>query len=225
MKNLILQSFGGLFFLLIIMAALLFISAGTLIYLQAWIFLIVFGGAAFIITLYLMRNDPKLLKRRVAAGPIAEKLISEKIIQSITTFWFITMLVIPGLDYRLHLSSMPFFFCVLGDILLALSFYIIFLVFKENSFTSATIEVDRDQKVVSTGLYALVCHPMYMGAFILFIGMSLSLGSWWDFALFVIVMPALIWRIFDEEKFLKKNLSGYTEYTKKVRYHLIPFIW
>ena len=207
------------------MGALLFIPAGTLNYWQAWVFLVVFDGAALIITLYLMKYDPKLLEKRVAAGPTAEKLTTEKIIQTITSVWFISMLIVPALDHRLHVSSMSLFLSIFGDVLVAISFYIIFVVFRENPFTSATIEVDKEQKVVSTGLYALVRHPMYMGAFILFVGMSLALGSWWDFALFAIVMPALIWRLFDEEKFLKKNLEGYIEYTEKVKYHLIPFIW
>lgn len=225
MKNLILKSFGGLAFLLIVMAALLFFPAGTFDFWQAWIFLAVFFGAALLITLYLMKYDKKLLEKRVAAGPIAEKLTSEKIIQSITSVWFISMLVIPAIGRRLHWSSVPLPLSVLGDVLLAISFYIIFLVFKENSFTSATIELQAEQKVISTGLYKFVRHPMYMGAFLLFVSMSLALGSWWDFALFAVVMPALLWRLFDEEKFLKKNLSGYIEYTKKVKFHLIPFIW
>jgi protein-S-isoprenylcysteine O-methyltransferase Ste14 len=225
MKNLILKSFVGLIFLLIVMSTLLFIPAGTLNYWQAWVFLVVFGGSSLIITLYLMKNDSKLLEKRVVAGPTAEKLTSEKIIQSITSVWFIAMLVIPAIGRRLHWSFVLPSLSVLGDIFLAISFYIIFLVFKENSFTSATIELQVEQKVISTGLYRFVRHPMYMGAFLLFVGMSLALGSWWDFALFAIVMPALIWRLLDEEKFLAKNLQGYKEYQKKVKYHLIPLVW
>jgi protein-S-isoprenylcysteine O-methyltransferase Ste14 len=225
MKNLILKSFGGLVFLLLLMGALLFFPAGTFNFWQAWTFLAVFGGAALVITLYLMKHDRKLLEKRVAAGPTAEKLTTEKIIQSITSLWFIAILVVPAFDHRLHWSIMPISLSILGDVLLAISFYIIFLVFKENSFTSAIIEVAKEQKVISTGLYKFIRHPMYMGAFFLFIGMSLSLSSWWDFALFAVVMPALIWRLFDEEKFLTKNLKGYREYQKKVKYHLIPFIW
>jgi protein-S-isoprenylcysteine O-methyltransferase Ste14 len=225
MKNLILKSFGGLVFLFVVMAVLLFLPVGTFNFWQAWVFLAVFFGAALAITLDLMKNDQNLLEKRVAAGPAAEKLISEKIIQSITSVWFISMLVVPGFDHRFGWSLMPFSLSLAGDALIAFAFLIIFLVFKENSFTSATIELQSEQKVISTGLYKLVRHPMYMGGFILFIGMSLALGSWWDFALFAVVMPALIWRLFDEEKFLKKNLLGYMKYAKKVKYHLIPLVW
>ncbi|HYM65328.1 MAG TPA: isoprenylcysteine carboxylmethyltransferase family protein, partial [Candidatus Sulfotelmatobacter sp.] len=95
----------------------------------------------------------------------------------------------------------------------------------ENSFTSGTIEIQKNQKVITTGFYKIVRHPMYFGGLFVFIGMSLALGSWWDFVLFAIFMPALIWRLFDEEKFLSKNLAGYNDYQKKVKYHLLRFIW
>jgi protein-S-isoprenylcysteine O-methyltransferase Ste14 len=225
MKNLILKSFGGLVFLFAVMAVLLFLPAGTLNFWQAWVFLAVFFGAALSITLYLIKYDPKLLEKRVAAGPTAEKLTTEKIIQTITSIWFIAMLVIPGFDRQFHWSVMPPSLVLVGDFLLLLGFIIIFFVFKENSFTSATVEIQKEQKVVTTGLYRLVRHPMYMGGFFVFIGMSFALGSWWDFALFAVVMPALIWRLFDEEKLLEKNLNGYKEYQREVKFHLIPFIW
>lgn len=225
MKSLNIKAVVEIILLLIVMGTFLFLPAGTLDFWQAWVFLAIFGGAAFAITIYLMKNDPKLLERRIQAGPTAEKLTSEKIIQTITFIWFIAMLVIPGLDHRLHWSTMPILLSIVGEILVVLGFFIIFLVFKENSFASATIEVVKRQKVISTGLYSLVRHPMYMGGFLLFIGMSLSLSSWWDFALFIIVIPALVWRLLDEEKFLVKNLSGYKGYQSKVKYHLLPFIW
>lgn len=97
--------------------------------------------------------------------------------------------------------------------------------FKENSFASSTIELAPEQKVISTGLYALVRHPMYMGGFFYLVGIPISLGSWWGLLVIVLMMPALIWRLLDEEKFLVKNLPGYAEYKNKVRYRLVPFIW
>jgi protein-S-isoprenylcysteine O-methyltransferase Ste14 len=208
------------------MAALLFLPAWTLGYWQAWAFLTVFGVSALAITLYLMKNDPKLLERRVYAGPTAEKETSQKIIQTITALGFIAMLVLPALDYRWHWwPAVPFFATVAGDVLVAIGFLIIFFVYKENSFASATIELAPDQKVVSTGLYALVRHPMYMGGLVMFVGMILSLGSWWGLVMFALMMPALIWRVFDEEKLLTKDLPGYAEYKNTVRYRLVPFIW
>ena len=225
MKNLVLKSFGGLVFLLTIMGTLLFVPAGTFNFPQGWIFLATFSISALAITLYLMKYDRNLLEHRVTAGPTAEKLKSEKIIQSITSVWFVGMLIIPAIDFRFDLSLMPLGLSILGDIILAIGFLIIFFVFRENSFTSGTIEIQKNQKVITTGLYKFVRHPMYFGGFFVFVGMSLALGSWWNFALFAIVMPALIWRLFDEEKFLSENLTGYKEYQKKVKYHLIPLVW
>ena len=220
------KAFGGLFFLLLVMGALLFVPAGTLNYWQAWAFLAVFGASALAITLYLIKKDPKLLERRVHAGPIAERETSQKIIQSITALGFMAMLVLPALDHRFHWwPAVPFFASVAGDVLVAIGFLIIFFVYKENTFASATIEVYSDQKVVSSGLYALVRHPMYMGGFVFFVGAALSLGSWWGLLAFLLMMPAFIWRIFEEEEFLLKNLPGYTEYKNKVRRRLVPFIW
>jgi len=135
------------------------------------------------------------------------------------------MLVVPAFDHRFGWSSVSPYVSLVGDALIALAFLIIFFVYKENTFTSATIEIYPEQKVISTGLYALVRHPMYMGALFLFVGIPLSLDSCWGLIVYLIMMPALLWRIFDEEKFLSKNLPGYTEYKSKVRYRLVPFIW
>ena len=215
----------GLLGLFAAMTALLFVPAWTLRYWQAWVFLSVFFGRALAITVYLMKRDPGLLERRVYAGPTAEKEKSQKIIQSITTLGFVAMLVVPALDHRFAWSAVPLWATLAGDVLVAIGFLIIFLVYKENAFASATIEVYPEQKVISTGLYGLVRHPMYMGGLLLFVGMCLALGSWWNFLVFLLMAPALIWRIFDEEKLLAKELLGYLEYRNKVRRRLIPFVW
>jgi len=162
----------------------------------------------------------------VHAGPTAEKETSQKIIQSITALGFMAMLVLPALDHRFHWwPAVPFLASVAGDVLVAIGFLIIFVVYKENTFASATIEVYPDQKVVSSGLYALVRHPMYMGGFVMFVGTALSLGSWWGLFAFLLMMPAFIWRISEEEKLLTKDLRGYAEYKDTVRHRLVPFIW
>jgi protein-S-isoprenylcysteine O-methyltransferase Ste14 len=226
MANLNTKAFAGFLFLLLVMGALLLLPAWTFDYWQAWAFLAVFGASALAITLYLMKKDPKLLERRVHAGPTAEKETSQKIIQSITALGFMAMLVLPALDHRFHWwPAVPFLGSVAGNVLVAIGFLIIFYVYKENTFASATIEVYPDQKVVSSGLYALVRHPMYMGGFVLFVGTALSLGSCWGLFAFLLMMPAFIWRIFEEEGFLLKNLPGYAEYKNKVRHRLVPFIW
>jgi protein-S-isoprenylcysteine O-methyltransferase Ste14 len=215
----------GLVFLAIAMGLLLFLPAGTTQYWQAWAFLAVFFGASLLITLYLMKKDPALLKRRLSGGPTAEKERTQKIIMFFTTIGFIALLVVPALDYRFKWSSVPLYMVIAGDILTALGFYIVFLVYKENTFTFATIEVACDQKVISTGPYAIVRHPMYAGSLLYLLGMPLALGSYWGLLVLAATMPFLIWRLFDEERFLSRNLPGYTEYCAKVRWRLMPGVF
>jgi protein-S-isoprenylcysteine O-methyltransferase Ste14 len=219
------KAFRGLLILFLVMAALLFIPAGTLDYWQAWTFLAVYFAASLAITLYLMKEDPKLLERRMRGGPTAEKETTQKIIMVFTSLGFIGLLIIPALDHRFGWSHMPPYVALAGDVLVVLGWLAIFFVFKENTFTSATIELAPDQKVVSTGPYALVRHPMYAGAFFMLLGIPIALGSWWGVLVIVAMMPALIWRLIEEEKFLARNLPGYVEYQKKVRYRLIPLVW
>jgi protein-S-isoprenylcysteine O-methyltransferase Ste14 len=177
------------------------------------------------VTLYLMKKDPKLLERRVKAGPGAEKNKNQKLIQSIASIAFIAIFILASLDHRFGWSVVTQQTIVAGNILVVLGLLVVFFVFRENSFTSATIEVADQQKVISTGPYALIRHPMYTGAFIMLIGVPQALGSWWALLAIIPLMAAIIWRLFDEEKYLAKNLAGYKEYCKKVRYRLIPFIW
>ena len=219
------KAFAGFFFLLLVMAALLFVPAWTPSYWQAWAFLAVFGASAGAITLYLMTKDPKLLERRVHAGPMAEKESSQKIIQTITSIGFAAILVVSALDHRLAWTPLPPYVSLAGDVLVALGFLIVFFVYKENTFASATIEVAPEQKVISTGLYKLVRHPMYMGAFLLLVGIPLSLGSLWGLFVIALMLPALILRLLNEETFLVKNLPGYAEYQNRVRHRLVPFLW
>jgi protein-S-isoprenylcysteine O-methyltransferase Ste14 len=225
MTNLNKKAFGGLFGLLIILGLLLFFSAGTINYWQAWVFLVVFGLSTLTVTLYLMKNDPKLLEKRVKAGPGSEKEIKQKIIQSIAQIAFIFIIVFPAIDHRFGWSTMPILVIILGDLLVAIGLLTVFFVFKENTFTSATIEVDQDQKVISSGLYSLIRHPMYSGAFIMLLGVPLSLASWWGIFAIIPLILVIVWRLLDEEKFLAKNLKGYQEYCQKVRFRLIPFVW
>ena len=225
MLNLNAQAWLSLVGLAAVMGLLLFISAGTIHYWQAWVYLSIFMGASLLTTLYLMKKDPALLKRRMRGGPTAEKRRKQKLIMLCTSIGFIALLVVPALDYRFQWSAMPLSFVIVGDVLVVIGFYFIFLVYKENPFTSATIEVAREQKVISTGPYAIVRHPMYASALLYLAGTPLALGSFWGLLPFVAMIPFLIWRLYDEESFLAGNLSGYAEYQKKVRHRLIPFIW
>lgn len=207
------------------MAALLFIPAWTLDYWQAWTFLAVYFGWSLAITLYLMAADPKLLQRRMSGGPAAEKEPTQKIIMFFTSMGFIGLLIFPALDHRFAWSRMPPYVSLAGDLFVTLGFLAIFFVFKENTFSSATIELAPDQKVISTGPYAVVRHPMYAGALVLLFGIPIALGSWWGLLLIVAMVPALIWRLVDEENFLVRNLPGYAEYQHEVRCRLIPLVW
>lgn len=219
------KAFAGLLILFLVMASLLFLAAGTIRYWQGWAYLAVFFGASFLITLYLAKNDPALLKRRLSAGPWAEKEQTQKIIMAFTSIGFVALIVTPGLDFRFGWSAVPLPIVAAGDVLVAIGYAIIFLVYKENTFTSATIEVAKDQRVISTGPYALVRHPMYAGGLLYLLGTPLALGSWWGLVPFAATLPFLIWRLFDEEAFLARNLPGYTEYRNKVRFRLAPGVW
>jgi protein-S-isoprenylcysteine O-methyltransferase Ste14 len=159
------------------------------------------------------------------AGPTAEKETSQKVIQTITSISFAGLLVVSALDHRFAWTPVPPYVALGGDALVAFGFFIVFLVYKENTFASATIELAPEQKVISTGPYKLVRHPMYMGAFFLLVGIPLSLGSLWGLFAIALMMPALIWRLLNEETFLVKSLPGYSEYQNTVRHRLVPFIW
>jgi protein-S-isoprenylcysteine O-methyltransferase Ste14 len=219
------KAFAGLLFLLLLMAALLFIPAGTFDYWEAWTFLAVYFVSSLAITLYLIKKDPKLLARRMRGGPAAEKEPTQKIIMSLASLGFVGLIVVPALDHRFAWSHMPPYMALAGDVLVLLGWLVIFFVFKENTFTSATVELAPDQKVVSTGPYALVRHPMYAGGLVMFLGIPIALGSWWGLLVILTMTPALIWRLLDEEKFLARNLPGYAEYQKRVRDRLIPLVW
>jgi protein-S-isoprenylcysteine O-methyltransferase Ste14 len=219
------KAFGSLLLLALAMAALLFIPAGTLDYWQAWTFLAVYFTLSLALTLYLMKKDPKLLERRMRGGPTAEKEPVQKIIMTFASLGFIGLLVVPALDHRFGWSHMTPLVALAGDALVAIGWFAIFFVFKENSFTAATIELAPGQKVISTGPYALVRHPMYAGALVMLAGIPVALGSWWGLLIIVAIVPALIWRLLDEEKFLARNLPGYVEYQNRVRYRLIPRVW
>jgi protein-S-isoprenylcysteine O-methyltransferase Ste14 len=225
MNNLRTKTLLSLVALTVAMGLLLFVSAGTLAYREAWVYLAIFIGASLLISLYLLRKDPALLQRRMRGGPTAEKETTQKIIMLFASIGFIALLVVPALDYRFDWSSVPVLVEIAGDLLVAIGFYFIFLVYKENSFTSATIEVAENQMVISTGPYALVRHPMYASASLYLIGTPLALGSYWGLLVLVGMMPFLIWRLFDEERFLGNHLPGYREYQKKVQHRLVPYIW
>jgi protein-S-isoprenylcysteine O-methyltransferase Ste14 len=225
MKSLGARAWFALAILAAVMCLLLVAPAGTVHYWQAWVYLSIFMGAAALTTLYLLRRDPALLERRMSGGPTAEKRAAQKVIMLGTSIGFIALLVVPALDHRFGWSAVPLGVVVAGDVLVAIGFGFIVRVYRENTFSSATIEVAENQTVISTGPYAIVRHPMYASALLYLVGTPLALGSYWGLVPIAAMMPFLIWRLLDEERFLAENLPGYTEYQKRVRHRLVPFVW
>jgi len=223
--RLALRAWFALVVLATVMGLLLFMAAGTMSYWRAWVYLGIFFGASALTTLFLIRRDRALLERRMRGGPTAEKRPVERIIMVFTSIGFVALLVVPALDYRFQWSNVPLWVVVAGDVLVVVGFYFIFLVYRENTFTSATIEVAPGQTVISTGPYAVVRHPMYASALLYLGGTPLALGSYWGLVPFAALLPFLMWRLFDEEKFLSETLPGYVEYQRKVRHRLVPGIW
>ena len=224
-SNLNARAWRALAFLAAAMAVLLFAAAGTVRYWQAWLYLTVFFGGAVLITMDLMRRDPALLERRLRGGPTAEKRPIQKFIMFWMQLGFIAVVVVPALDRRYGWSAPPIGAVLGGNILVAIGCYVTFLVYKENTFTSAIIDVAADQRVVSSGPYAVVRHPMYAGMLLYVAGTPLALGSYWGFIGVAATLPFLLWRLFDEERFLREQLPDYADYQQKVRRRLVPGIW
>jgi protein-S-isoprenylcysteine O-methyltransferase Ste14 len=159
------------------------------------------------------------------AGPQHEREWTQKIIVSLIVLSFFASIALPALDYRYGWSPVPPQVSVVGDALILLSFLFMFWVIRVNSFAASNIRVEKDQRVIDTGPYAYVRHPMYAAALWLFVGVPLALGSWWSLGLIVVVVPVLAWRLLDEEKILQRDLPGYTDYMLRVRFRLVPFVW
>jgi protein-S-isoprenylcysteine O-methyltransferase Ste14 len=224
MKNPRVKAWLSLIVSFVLIGLALFLSAGTIQYWQAWVYLVVGAVSSVPLTLYIV-NDPILLENRAKAGPAAEQRPTQKIILLVTGLPGIATFAVPGLDHRFGWSSVPPWLSVAGVFLILLSMWMVYRVFRENSFGSATVEIAKDQKVISTGPYAIVRNPMYSSAAVYFIGMSLTLGSYWGLIPAILTTLGLVWRLFDEEKFLAENLPGYRQYCAKVPWHLIPGVF
>lgn len=207
----------------LVLGVLLFLPAWTLAYWQAWIFLVVFLAAVNAIGVYLSLKDPALLERRKHVG--GEQSTAQKIIMLLASGTSLALLVFCAFDHRFAWSAVPWSVSVAGNVLVALGLLIDLFVFRENSYGASTILTFEDQKVISTGLYAYVRHPMYVGVLIMIIGVPLALGSWWGLGILALTIPVLVWRILNEEEFLSNDLPGYREYAQKVRYRLVPYLW
>jgi protein-S-isoprenylcysteine O-methyltransferase Ste14 len=224
MNKLIIPTLRNFLLGVIALGVVLFLPAGTLNYWQAWVFIILFMVLVTTQGIYLSIKDPELLERRKQIAPAGEST-KQKIFIIVGLLGDLCLVVFSALDHRFGWSHMSAFVSWVGDGLIALSFLVYYFVFRENSFAASSIQTFESQKVTSTGPYALVRHPKYVGDIILIVGIPLALGSWWGLAFLALILPALAWRILDEEKLLKKDLPGYIEYTQKVRYRLVPHLW
>src|SRR4030095_2882429 len=208
-----------------IMSALLFGFAGTPRYWHAWVYLSLFFALSAGITLDLLRRDPALLQRRMKGGPTAEGRPLQRLIMLGASLGFVSLLVVPALDFRHSWSSVPLTGVVVGDVLVAVARVFIGRVYRENTFAAATIEVTAGQRLIDTGPYTVVRHPMYASALLYLIRTPRALGSYWGFRGLVFMLPFLVWRLLDEERLLAQELPGYAAYQARVRYRLIPGLW
>jgi protein-S-isoprenylcysteine O-methyltransferase Ste14 len=210
---------------LVAIGVLLFVAAGTFAFWQAWAFLAVFALSAWLPSIYLQVTNPVALQRRMRSGPTAEGRPAQKVAMAGLYLALIAMCVVGGLDHRFGWSSVPPAICLVGDVLAALGLGVVVLVAIQNTYASTTVQVEAGQKVVSTGLYGLVRHPMYTGNALMLVGLPLALGSYWALIFIVPGLLVLASRIHDEEKLLAEELDGYLDYTQKVRSRLVPYMW
>ncbi|BBY14695.1 methyltransferase family protein [Mycolicibacterium litorale] len=204
---------------------LLFVPAGTLDYWQAWVFIAVFMVTTIGPSLYLAVHDPAALQRRMKAGPTAETRPVQKALMVGTIASVVAVLVLSALDHRFGWSAVPLAVVILGNALVAVGLLFAQLVIIQNSYAAATITVEDGQQLVSTGLYGVVRHPMYLGALTMMVATPLALDSYWGMLVAPAAVPLLALRVLDEERLLTEQLPGYREYTRTVRYRLLPGVW
>lgn len=204
---------------------LVFWPAGTFDYWQGWAFIAVFAAATMIPSIYLAVKNPAALKRRMQAGPAAETRPLQKVIISVAFLSMGATMVVSALDFRFGWSMVPAAISVAGDVLVAAGLGIAMLTTIQNGYASANITVESGQELVSTGLYAVVRHPMYFGNVVLMIGIPLALGSYWALLFVIPGLAVLALRIRDEEKVLTQELAGYGDYVQRVHYRLVPYVW
>ncbi|HSW30342.1 MAG TPA: isoprenylcysteine carboxylmethyltransferase family protein [Longimicrobiales bacterium] len=219
LRRTVLVRFGGG---VVVLGILFFLPAGTIRWWEAWLFLATLFVPMAFVARYLFRNDPALLERRMEHGE--ERGQQKAIVKATSALWLLTFLI-PGLDHRFGWSSVPAWLVVLADALVLVGYLIFFLTVRENSFAARTIRVEEGQHVISTGPYAVVRHPMYVGLSLMMLFAPLALGSWWAVIPALTTPPSLMLRIVDEEKAMMAGLPGYAEYAHTVRWRLFPGVW
>ena len=207
---------------IIVLVLIFFLPAGSIKFWEAWVYMGILFTPMIFVLIYLLKKDPELLERRMK---MKEKEEPQKVFVKLSILVFFTAFIIPGFDYRFEWSEVPFIIIIIADLFIFIGYLLFFLVLKENTYASRIIEVGKGQKVISTGPYAIIRHPMYVAVLMMYVLSPLALGSYWA-VLAVLPLPVLIiFRIKNEEKILIDKLPGYREYTQKVKYRLIPYIW
>jgi protein-S-isoprenylcysteine O-methyltransferase Ste14 len=205
-----------------VLGVLILLPAGTFDYWQFYVFCGLLTIPMIAVLLYFLKNDPRFLERRSRAR---EKEKAQVLISILSSGIFLAGFIVPGFDKRFGWSQVPVHITIIACVIILLGYLVIFFVFKQNSYASRVIEVDEEQEVISTGLYGIVRHPMYVGVLIMYTPAPVALGSYWGLIPFALLPLALALRILNEEKVLKENLKGYREYCERTRYRLIPFLW
>jgi protein-S-isoprenylcysteine O-methyltransferase Ste14 len=212
--------FGLVAFLAV--GAIFFIPAGTFDYWQAWAYLGILSVPMVLVFRYLLHNSPQLLERRMR---LREREKTQKRVVSIAMVFLVGAFVLPGLDRRWGWSALPLWAVVAAEVFTLLGYGLVVRVLMENRFASRTVEVEQDQNVISSGPYAIVRHPMYLGVSVFYLASPLALGSWWGFFSALFILPVLVARIVNEEQVLERDLAGYREYKAKIKFRLLPGIW
>ena len=206
----------------ILIALPLFLSAGSFGYWNAWLFMGILFIPMFIGGLILMKKNPELLRKRLE---VKEKQSQQKTVIALSGIMFLSGFIVAGLDNRFQWTRIPEWLVIAGAVIFLVSYGLYAEVLRENTYLSRTIEVQENQKVIDTGLYGIVRHPMYAVTILMFLSMPIVLGSWIAFIIFLTYPFIIAGRIINEEKVLEEGLDGYKEYKEKVKYRILPFIW
>lgn len=205
-----------------LMFAITFVPAGTLAYWEGWVYLAILLIPMFFVMAYLLKNAPDLLVRRMK---MREREAEQNRIIKFSYVLFLVVFILPGLDHRFGWSDVPVPVVIFADILVLLGYGFVFLVFRENQYAARVVEVEQGQKVIDTGPYVMVRHPMYLGVLVMYISSPLALGSYWAVLPMLLIIPILVARLRNEEVVLVRDLPGYSAYMQQTRYRLIPGIW
>lgn len=220
--KLLLKAIAKFIFGLLIVGMLLFLPAGTFAYTNAWLFIALLFVPILILGIVLFIKSPELLEKRLNAK---EDESTQKGVVAISGVLFLADFIVAGLDFRFCWSHIPNWVVAIASVVLLVSYALYAEVMRENVYLSRTIEIQENQKVVDTGLYGIVRHPMYAATLWLFLAIPIVLGSWWSFLCFLPYIPVIAVRIINEEKVLSEGLEGYTDYKKRVKHRIIPFVW